>query len=161
MVLGGGALQVWVLHHPGQQSGVYRALRGQPPAVVKAGFSLCQPRGKRVHDHIARAGVKGKYVIQGTAFGKYGDIADAADILQPHGALRVPIKQVFRVGDQWSPKPAGSHVPNAEIADDRTAQPFRNNGRLAGLKRAPHRAAKVFPCVRRVEYGLAVAAPQS
>ena len=26
------------------------------------------------------------------------------------------------------------------------------------MKRAPHRAAKVFPCVRRVEYGLAVAA---
>ena len=68
-------------------------------------------------------------------------IADSADIQQRHVLGFTAVQQELRVGYQRRAQTPGGHIPDAEIADHRTAKILGQIGRVADLQRTPDSTA--------------------
>ena len=113
----------------------------QSAAVVITKPSIGNSGRQGIHDHIARAGVKGGDVLQSAPGAQQRYIADSADILQCHVLGFTAVQQELRVGYQRRAQASGGHIPDAEIADHRAAKFLGQPGRVADLQRTPDSTA--------------------
>ena len=152
--------KIWVFQHPIQQLRNHLAAGSQLAAIVIAQLAAGDAGSQRIHYHVARAGVEGGDIFQTASGRKQGDVADAADVLQRHILGFAAIQQKFGVGDQRCAQPAGSHIPDAEIADHRASKFFGKVGGVTDLQCSPNAGAQIGGLLGNVIDGLPMAANQ-
>ena len=144
------SLQIWILHQKCQQARIHAPLRGHFAPCVVMLPAVRQSLHKRVHQHIARARVKGKHILQPAIARQHGHISDAADVLQRHAFLPAAIEQKFGIGHQRRAQAARGHIAHAEIPHRGAAEMLGQHGGLAQLEGAVLGPAQVDFLLRNV-----------
>jgi hypothetical protein len=97
-------------------------------------FAAAQNSGGRVHDHVARAGVEGHYLVEARARREEGEVANAADVLQNSRAHGIGLHRPVHVGHERSALPARRHVAHAKISNGQNAGALGDHRRFTDLQ---------------------------